>query len=347
MLNCKLFAQRFHVVIFCLQETRGLIASMLNGGGDHCLTSHMGGSHGDDSDGFPVMTTTRHEDLGSLDDIDHSSCEDVLGQYRGRVNSQGHGADLSAPDSGYDGNGNGSVDVGDLNSVPQSDMAETADAVVCVTSETSECRQESRHSHGNISPSLEEEEGRQSPLVVVSGIEIPQSASCSSSSCEDTCHDGGTGRAPGVWPHLPQIQHTTSTHSQAPWRPDCGAHTASSHSSSTPPASPGAGPPVTHGNGAPPIAGGGGPVAIEPGTDRHSSSNGFAPQLCASPTQGEVKVTSAQHNPTVPRPPHAGETTLSHGAREATLDKTLAQVPQDAAQAATVNSSSWKHHYQV
>ena len=52
-----------------LQETRGLIAAMLGGSGEPCMT---GSRVVDDS-----FTTARYEDRCSLDDIDHSSCEDI------------------------------------------------------------------------------------------------------------------------------------------------------------------------------------------------------------------------------------------------------------------------------
>lgn len=165
---------------------------MLNGGRDQCLTI------GDDS-----FTTTGYEDHDSLDNIDKgSSSEDLKGSQGKRKKCQ----ETSGEDSGEGSLSHSSSErnsTGYVSSVPLSDTTDTGDTVVfCGESGISGMSvggsgQWSASNEGPLSAAgISGERGGNpscttSPSVSPQNHEIPQSR-VTSSSCEDTCHDGGT-----------------------------------------------------------------------------------------------------------------------------------------------------------
>ncbi|KAL4216421.1 hypothetical protein ACF0H5_024146 [Mactra antiquata] len=117
------------------EETRGLIAAMLAGSCEQCLTANVGEES---------FTTSRYEDLGSLDNIDTGSSEDGIHKIHKKCDKE-HGN--SADDSGegsLTASGEGSLTVSDRSSseygssmprsemtdLPRSDTTDTGDTVV-------------------------------------------------------------------------------------------------------------------------------------------------------------------------------------------------------------------------
>ncbi|XP_045184740.2 protogenin B-like isoform X2 [Mercenaria mercenaria] len=144
------------------EEKRGLIAAMLAGSHEPCMMANVAEES---------FSTSRYEDLGSLDNIDMGSSEDVIHKTSGK----------ELENSGDD-SGEGSLTASNRtsseygSSIPRSDTTDTGDTVV-------HCGSSSRHDTG-IGGELYTSVKDRNDLP----IDIPQS----STTCEDTCHDGGT-----------------------------------------------------------------------------------------------------------------------------------------------------------
>lgn len=320
---------------------------------------------GDDS-----FTTTRFEDLGSLDNIDKgSSCEEVH-------NTQGRrhkGHETSGEDSGEGSLSHSSSErnsTGYVSSVPLSDTTDTDDTVIfCGESGISgmsvsgvgrSVSNEGSLSAGSRGADRGDNSGSLS--VTPQNIGIPQSR-VTSSTCEDTCHDGGTGVS-YVTPspsspihqeavsgfHLPQRQLATSERSQANLVTDssCVGRTEDSPIS----------PVICNGS---PRYMSGDLQGSQPSRRRHpaQSSNGVLPQskMVSLTAQGNSASTAGNHPSHVlargqahnlPGSP-GGEITSSSIANS--VDTSSAQLPQDAGIPANSSSSreplSRERHYKV
>ena len=204
-----------------------MIAAMLGGGRDPCLTI------GDDS-----FTTTRFEDLGSLDNIDKGSSSEEVGKSQGRRHK---GQETSGEDSGEGSLSQTSSErnsTGYVSSVPLSDTTDTGDTVIfCGESGISGMGVggvgRSVSNDGSLSAGSTSDRGSNSGSPSGAPLQndrIPQSR-VTSAMCEDTYHDGGTLRGhvttapppPSSPLHqeasvsgllLPQCQRSTSDMSQ-------------------------------------------------------------------------------------------------------------------------------------
>lgn len=192
---------------------------MLGGGRDQCLTI------GDES-----FSTTRCEDLGSLDNIDRgSSCEEV----RHTQGCRKKGQETSGEDSGEGSlsqSGSERNSTGYVSSAPLSDTTDTGDTVIfCGESGISGMSIGGGRSVSNEGPlpsgNCGEKGGNQrnvSPSSVSQqSYNIPQSR-VTSLECEDTYHDGGT-HASGIQASAARTPSTSlshmsssSTHKDAP-----------------------------------------------------------------------------------------------------------------------------------
>ena len=293
------------------QETREILVAMMSGGNGQCFSGRMGEES---------FTTSRVDDLGSLDGIDHSSCEDMLrtSQERG-----GHcysvGNRLSETQS---------------NSLPQS--ARLVDSVT-VDSPGLPRAELCAVLGDQMSGNADRVHRTHSPLL----RDIPHLArdevSCASGTSEvGLCQNGaGSGSQESKIPHN---QLSTSNKTQA----------SGSDSDPNFRGSLGSTPPPDTGvivNGCVPTD-----MGIR-NRDVQRHCNGVLPQWVSHggagrPPQGVNRLVTAEYNPSIPQPPLTRETTLSHDSRDITLD-TLAQIPQDVASSAMVQSSPQEHHYQV
>lgn len=143
---------------------------MLAGNRERCLTTDVE---------VESFTTSRHDDLGSLDNIDMGSSEDGIHKTTGKE-----------PENSGEDSGEGSLTASDRtsseygSSIPRSDTTDTGDTVVFCGSSS---RRQDTGMGGGLYTKDGIGEGNDMPVD-----DIPQS----SPSCEDTCHEGGVQLQP-------------------------------------------------------------------------------------------------------------------------------------------------------